>query len=261
MWQDQRGSTTVTLVIAWTVIMLCIALGADVGRAYIIREQLRTAEDAASLAGAQQLQYRVEMRFTREVKITQWICDEDGNLPGEIDDPAAPEPEPVDETEKCTVEEWVSASPLSVTGPEGEVWAELPEIWRDNCSRGDQRCYSKSPTAYQCWLEPIKDEAAIEGKARSAFAWNEVWGNSATRKSLFVDVIGLEQSRPKSVQVIVDGQLEMKSFLLGIIGIPSVGINIPGKAIGIPVRRGESTTTRVPDASGQTVTLTSPCDA
>lgn len=256
------------LILAWAVIMLCVAFGADLGRLFVIREQLRTAQDAAALAGALELEYWIQMEFRREKLHETWLCDEDGYLPGEkpetpSDGDMGAEPpgegvQPFD-PEKCELEEWKPTSPLVVQGPEGERWPQLPADWQAACS-GDFRCFPKSLTNARCWLQPRTDESGLKETARSIFERNEVWGDQATREALSIEVEGLDQFRPRHVAVRVEGRLEMQTYLLATIGLDELLVVTPRAATAVPVRRGNAWTAEVSSPGGQLETLKSPCD-
>lgn len=268
-WRDERGSSTVILVLSWSVILLCVALGADLGRLYIIREQLRTAEDAASLAGALQLEYAVQMEFRREQLHEDWQCDSEGWLPDEkpAGPPADGEPPPIPPIEelspseleaKCAVQEWKPTSPFRVEGTEEERWPTLSTIWQSECG-GEFRC-DPDATVYQCWLQPKVSEEDVAAKARSIFEANEVWGDQATRTNLDIVVKGLKGEHPKRVFVEVDSRLQMRTYLLPLIGLERLEVSLPKPSKGVPVRRGKFWTTQVTDFERELVEIVSPCD-
>lgn len=252
-WRDQRGSTTAAFVLAWSVIMLSVAFAADFGRIFVIREQLRTAEDAAALAGALQLDYKVRFVFAREREVSTWVCEEDA-LP---DTEAAPPT-----LEDCWLRWWAPMADVSVEGWEFKVWPDqLRATWQGLCT-GEFRCTpaEEPPT---CWIEPIESPAVVEGVARSVFKLNETWGKQATVRSVKVGTAKshfVGPARPRTYVVLVEGELEMKTYLLAALGLDKVPVRTleskPRPARAELVRRSKPLEMTLGDHQ-----LTSPCDA
>lgn len=219
-WRSQRGSSSAVFVLLWAVIVICLAMATDLGRIYVVREQLRTAQDAAALAGALQVRYMVEFRFTREVRVVT-PCDLTKLKEGEV----------------ChDVVEWFSASDLVLSGPESEIYVNLAKLKAPHC-RGDYRC-SAQPAVARCWIEPKNGWPAVEALARSTFQQNAQWGAGTAVKSLAVDV--RQTTVPKDFAVHVIGKLETGTPMLAVLGVKSLAVQLPvqeGRAVS--VRRGK----------------------
>lgn len=245
-WRDQRGSTSIVFVLAWSVILLSVAFAADFARIFVFREQLRTAEDAAALAGALQLDYKVRLVFSREKQFEQVICEDEV---------------PEEDTTSCTIEWWEPAADVTVEDWEFAVATEkLWSIWSEQCM-GEFRC-APEKEVFRCWIEPFEGLAALENTARSLFQLNQTWGEQATVRSLDVKVMrsdAVAAGRYRTYQVLVDGELEMKTYLLAVFGIDKLPVKTlelkPKPAKAELVRRSDPLMLKVPERE-----FRSPCD-
>lgn len=219
-WRSQRGSSSAVFVLLWGLIVICLAMATDLGRIYVVREQLRTAQDAAALAGALQVRYMVEFRFTRKVRVV---------IPCDLT--KLPEGSPCVDTVR-----WVSTKDLVLSGPESEIYVNLAKLKAPSCS-GDYRC-SAQPIVARCWVEPKNGWPAVADVARKTFQQNAQWGAGTGVKSLAVDV--RQTTVPKDFAVHVTGKLEMGTPMLAVLGMKSLAVQLPvqeGRAVS--VRRGK----------------------
>ncbi len=275
-WQDQRGSATTVFVLAWSVILITVAFAADFGRIFFIREQLRTALDAASLGGALQLDYKVEMAFT-QWRYHEWrnpVCEEPppydpSDPPPDPDAPLPPpwEPKPAKPLPKQSVSNtcwhlWWAAAPQRVvfTGWEDDVWKGFEARWNQQCEGSDRWCDLTEELNRACWIEPAASDDHVEQVAGQAFGRNQVWGNQATLKQMLVTVergqfAGGNPSRPRQVIVRANGELHMKTYLLAMLGAQYRQLPVEAEVQAELARRGVD---RMVSIDGKT--LTSPCD-
>jgi hypothetical protein len=250
-WRDQRGSSSLIFVLAWSIILLSVAFAADFGRVFFLREQLRTAEDAAALAGALQLDFKVRMVFAREERKSRFICDLKGEAP-----PAA--------MEDCWVYWWEAAPDLVFEGWENEAWSELRETWSLVCTGVQYRCNPAYKEPPRCWVEPIESQEQVVARAKSVFGLNAVWGSQATLRKVGVSTarskfVDGDPKKPRRYEVAVDAELEMKTYLLAAFGVET----IPVKTLEHPPRAATAERVRRSDPLTQTLgdsAVTSPCD-
>lgn len=226
-WLEERGSTSALLLSVWSVALIAIALAIDLGRLFVIREQLRTAEEAAALAGVLQAQYMVEARFPRRQ-----------NQPYQVCEPIGPEGIEV----KChLVDNWVPIAPAVIAGPESEVWPEAHKVWAQQCYGYDIRC-DRQYEASACWIAPRKSWAEVRSAALEAFALNERWGDQASLAgAVDVAVETGNKVRPRQLKVGVTATLEMKTLLFHILGVDSIPVSTQGSPTAADlVRRSET---------------------
>jgi len=215
---QQRGSTSALFVFIWSVALLAIGFALDIGRVFVLREQLRTAEEAAALAGVQQTRYVVEAWFRREENQPVMKCEQvPPALPGE-------EPEL-----KCTlVDNWVEIAPAVIRGPEAEVWPDAHRIWADQCSGHNVRC-ARHYHAAECWIEPRSGWAAVQAVAAEAFQMNVRWGGQArTVGPVTVEIETDGKLRPRQLRVGVAAVLEVDALLLPLVGVDTLTVATPG---------------------------------
>lgn len=62
MLKGKKGSVVVIIAIVMPVLLLLLALVADIGMLYVVRSQLQTVADAASLAGVAFENHEVHLR-------------------------------------------------------------------------------------------------------------------------------------------------------------------------------------------------------
>lgn len=252
--RDQHGSSSVIFLLSWSMILLTVAFAADFGRIFFLREQLRTAKDAAALAGALQLDYKVRLVFAREKKVSEFVC-----TPEQVQEILDEEGSP----DVCWVEKWVQAPDLVFEGWEDEAWPEVGSSWPQLCNGLDYRCTPAYKGPPMCWIEPEDSWDAAAAIARSAFERNQVWGDQATVRGLHVagfkaNFVNGDPSKPRTYEVTVDGQLEMKMYLLAALGKKTLFVRTdpPRPAKAELVRRGDYLTMVLAGNS-----LTSPCDS
>jgi len=209
----ERGSTAALFIFLWSVSLIALGIALDVGRVFVLREQLRTAEEAAALAGVLQARYMVEARFAREENRPFPVCTE---------------PEPGQLPDCHLVDNWVAVDPAVVSGPEAEVWPDAHRLWAAQCNRYNVRC-SRQYSAAECWIEPRADWAALRAAAVSAFEANARWGGQArTAGPVSVNVETGGGSKPRQLRVGVTAVLEMDTLLLPILGVDVLSVTTPG---------------------------------
>jgi len=213
-WWQERGSTSVLFLSIWSVALITLAFAVDVGRVYVVREQLRTAEEAAALAGVLQAQYMVEARFHREENRPRLECEESDE-----------EGEPPD----CHLKDnWVRIAPAVIRGPEAQVWPEAQRAWADQCGGYDIRCKPRYSSS-DCWIEPRQSMAAVRSAALDAFALNDRWGDQARLAGpVAVDLEGVNTSKPRHLKVGVKATLEMETLLLNVLGVDALTVATQG---------------------------------
>lgn len=211
---SERGSTSALFIFFWSVALIALGIALDVGRVFVLREQLRTAEEAAALAGVLQARYVVEARFRREENRPILVCSE---------------PQP-DELPDChLVDNWVAIEPATIRGPEAEVWPDAHRLWAAQCNRYNVRC-SRQYLAAECWIEPRTDWAALRAAALSTFQANARWGGQArTAGPVSVEVETSGGSKPRQLRVGVTAVLEMETLLLPILGVDALSVATPGE--------------------------------
>ncbi|MBP2019175.1 hypothetical protein J2Z79_002592 [Symbiobacterium terraclitae] len=226
----ERGSTSALFIFIWSVALIAVGIALDVGRVFVLREQLRTAEEAAALAGVLQARYVVEARFRREENRPIPVC---------------AELEPTEPPECHLVDHWVAIEPVIIRGPEAEVWPEAHRLWAAQCNRYNVRC-SRQYFAAECWIEPRSDWAAVRSAALSAFQANARWGGQArTAGPVAVEVETGGGSKPRQLRVSVTAVLEMETLLLPILGVDSLMVTTPGEPTAAELVRREWTGQKV----------------
>ena len=212
--KSERGSTSALFIFIWSVALVAVGIALDVGRVFVLREQLRTAEEAAALAGVLQARYMVEARFRREENRPVPVCEE---------------PEPGELPNCHLVDNWVAIDPAIIRGPEAEVWPDAHRLWTAQCSRYNVRC-SRQYAAAECWIEPRTDWAALRATALNTFQSNARWGSQArTLGPVDVEVETGGGSKPRQLRVAVSATLEMETLLLPILGVHSLKVSTPGE--------------------------------
>lgn len=214
----ERGSTSALFVFIWAVALLAIGFALDIGRVFVLREQLRTAEEAAALAGVQQARYVVEARFSREENRPVLEC-----APAP---PAAPGEAP---GQDCRLaDNWVEIEPAVIRGPEAQVWPDAHRLWAEQCARYNVRC-ARQYHAAACWIEPRSDWAALRTAALEAFQLNAGWGSQArTVGPVTVEIETDGKSRPRQLRVGVSAVLEVDTLLLPLVGVDALTVVTPG---------------------------------
>lgn len=153
-WREQGGAAMVLLAISLMTLLLVTGLALDYGRAHLLRAQLQTALDAATLAGALQATPWVEITVRRRYwyRATDYCYDPDNGI-----------------FYPCGAHwEWRDASVPGLVGREYDL---LPDGWRRRVD-----CAWR----YEC-LGAQVDRAWIELKpdaydwARDAFRRNADW--------------------------------------------------------------------------------------
>jgi hypothetical protein len=226
---EQRGSTAALFVFIWAVAVLAIGFALDVGRVFVLREQLRTAEEAAALAGVGQARYAVEAWFRREENQPVTVCE---TVP-----PTEPGGAPA--VECRVVDNWVETSPAVIQGPEAEVWPDAHRLWAEQCIGSHIRC-ARQYYAAGCWIEPRSDWAQVRAAAAEAFQMNAQWGGLArTAGPVAVEVVTDSPFRPRHLRVAVSAVLEMDALLLPLVGVDRLTVATPGEATAAELVRRE----------------------
>ncbi|MEW8978478.1 MAG: Tad domain-containing protein [Symbiobacterium sp.] len=211
--RDARGSTSALFIFVWSVALVALGIALDVGRVFVLREQLRTAEEAAALAGVLQARFMVEARFPREENRPVPVC-----VPGP------------DGLPECRlVDNWVPIEPAVISGPEAEVWPDAHRLWADQCVRPGVRCDRRYKSG-TCWIAPRSDWAAVRAAARDAFEANARWnGQARLAGPVTVEIETDASSRPRQLRVGVTAALEMDTLLLPILGVDALTVKTPGE--------------------------------
>lgn len=205
MMRRQRGSTLVVTVVSWSMFIICLGIAVDLGRLFVFREQLRTAADAAALAGAMQVTRMVRVYMPRDVWEQKTCPDPAGVLP-EVD---------------CSG--FVPASPVDVDGPEVPLWSQ--HTYQSQCNWPYVCDYSVRVVS--CWLEPKGNDWSRPGTvAQQVFDRNAVWGSEA-RKRAPVSVRYTTDSTYRDFTVDVEASLVFDTLLMGGFGIPTVEVFLP----------------------------------
>ena len=206
MMRRQRGSTLVVTVICWSLFIVCLGLAVDLGRFFVYREQLRTATDAAALAGAMEVTRMVRVSVPRQVwDETKTCLDEQGQS---YDCPGL-----------------VSASPFVEEGPEVPLWSQ--QLYQAHCNTWPYVCDTGAQTV-TCWLEPKgNDWSRPRAVARQVFDQNAIWGNGARKRGGDISVAYSESTKYRDFTVDVDAGLLFDTSLMGIVGIPTLEVYLP----------------------------------
>lgn len=153
-WGDQRGAAMVMTAIYLSTLLLFIGLALDYGRAHLLRAQLQTALDAATLAGALQSDSWVEITVLRRqwYKVTDWCWDPDNG-----------------DYYRCGSHwEYRNADVCCIKGLEQDL---LPAGWRGRVDcNWTYDCLG--PRVDRAWL--VMRDSAYDW-ARDAFARNATW--------------------------------------------------------------------------------------
>lgn len=231
---------------AWTAALLFLAFAVDFGRLFLIREQLRAAEDAAALAGALQMEYRIRLEWRRVRVWWETVCE---GAPGA-------------EVDCRPVERRSPMSPLVISGSEASVWPDLRRRLADACASPAVEC--QDLISQKCWLAPRGSMAQVRSRAREAFDQNQWWGKQARLDGPVEITLPNEGAlEPDSFPVEVRARLRMKTLLLAVIGIPELTVEKAGPPTrASPVRRaGGPRTPAVGPLVEAEIPSQSPCDA
>jgi hypothetical protein len=207
---EQRGATMVITAALITVLLLFAGLALDFGRAYLLKAQLQTALDAASLAGALQVVPMVELTIER------WRASEDV-----CTDPVTQKPY------NCL--NWDSASPSVVSGPRWDLIEQGK--WR---TRAGAQC----TWPYRCGSPRITKEWLIlppttVPKAQQTFYMNARWPQG-TELSPRVEDLSISTD-PTKVQVTATARMSAPTTFLKLVGIKQMQFVRKGSAV--PVKR------------------------
>lgn len=208
--REQSGAVMVIAAVALTTLLLFAGLALDFGRAHLLRAQLQTAVDAASLAGALQVIPMVSLEVERweEVAFTRI-------------DPISQKPYLYYELVR-----------VPAAGAAGTEWDLIRRGgWRSAVAwqcRTPYRCVDDYRILRQ-WLVLPDNTATV---ARETFSRNAIWpGGSGGAQVTGLDV-GVDQQK---VEVTTTARLRAPTTFLKLAGIPYLDIHRTGSAI--PVRR------------------------
>lgn len=186
---SERGSSSAILLIAWLVLIGFLGYCFDLALAYVYREQLQTALEAAVTAGAMQAEYRLTVRLERRLWRAEANC---------ITIPV-PNGESVRYEPFCETPSWVTLdhAPAYASGWEETVWwlhqwapqGQAPQpLWEafpDDCGRrpsgepqaaGEVAVVCVAAVVAACGIYE-RAPGAAEAAAWRAYAWNRArWG-------------------------------------------------------------------------------------
>lgn len=245
-WRAQRGSSTPLFLAAWAAALLFLAFAVDFGRFFLVREQLRTAEDAAALAGALQMEYRIRLEWRRVSVRWETVCEASSGT----------------ERECRTVEQRSPMPPLVIAGPEAEVWPGLRRRLAEVCASPAVEC--QDLISQKCWLAPRGSMEQVRSRAREAFMQNQWWGHQARLDGPVEVMLPNEGvAEPQEFPVEVRARLRMKTLLLAAVGIPELTVEKAGPPTrASPVRRdGGPRAPSVGPLVEAEIPSQSPCDA
>jgi len=193
----------------FTILLLFAGLALDFGRAHLLRAQLQTAVDAASLAGALQVVPMVELRISR-LREVEYTC-----------------PDPVTGAPSDCVR-WVRASDVLLEGTELDLL--IQNHWR---LRAGSRCtgsYScDPPTVEREWLVLPATTVPV---AESTFAKNAQWPGGRLKPQ----VLNLRvTTNAAKAEVTATANMVMPTTFLRLVGIDELRFTRSGSAV--PVRR------------------------
>jgi hypothetical protein len=196
---------------SFTALLLFAGLALDFGRAHLLRAQLQTAVDAASLAGALQVVPMVELHIDR------WVWDDQTCY-----DPISKKPY------DCST--WERTSPAVVTGPH----------W-DLVYLGGWRNYTGGQCnwPYQCGTPHIAREWAVLPEstvpvARNTFAQNASWPTGSLGPQVLDLTVTVDRSKPVP-EVTATATMSMPTTFLKLAGIEQLRFTRSGTAA--PVKR------------------------
>ncbi|HYF78410.1 MAG TPA: pilus assembly protein TadG-related protein [Symbiobacteriaceae bacterium] len=209
--RDTRGAVMVMAAASFTALLLFAGLALDFGRAHLLRAQLQTAVDAASLAGALQVVPMVQLRIDR----WEWIH-------SICRDPVS------GRQYDCST--WETTSPAIVEGPH----------W-DLVYLGGWRNYTGGQCnwPYQCGTPHIAREWAVLPEstapvARNTFAQNASWPTGSLGPQVLDLTVTIDRSKPVP-EVTATATMSMPTTFLKLAGIEQLQFTRSGTAA--PVKR------------------------
>lgn len=207
--RDTQGAVMVMAAFTLTILLLFAGLALDFGRAHLLRAQLQTAVDAASLAGALQVVPMVELHINRQRNVS-YTCP----------DPVTGKP--------STCWEWEDASDLSLEGPKWDLITH--DNWR---AKAGSRCnwpYScDPPTITREWLVLPASTIPV---AEATFATNAQWPGGRLKPQ----VLNLRvTTNTSTVKVTATADMVMPTTFLRLVGINEIRFTRSGTAT--PVKR------------------------
>lgn len=207
--RDTQGAVMVMAAATFTILLLFAGLALDFGRAHLLRAQLQTAVDAASLAGALQV---IPMA---ELAIDRWEAIEDT-----CTDPVTKKPY------SCI--SWVSTSPAIVSGTQ----------W-DLINRGEWRARAGAQCAwpYRCGSYTIVREWLVLPEstvpvARNTFGQNARWPGGELGPRVLGLTVTINQAK---AEVTATASMSMPTTFLKLVGIRDLQFTRTGSAV--PVKR------------------------
>ncbi|HWI64197.1 MAG TPA: Tad domain-containing protein [Symbiobacteriaceae bacterium] len=208
--RETQGAVMVMAASTLTILLLFAGLALDFGRAHLLRAQLQTAVDAASLAGALQVIPMVELTIDRWEEVVDTCTD-----------PVTKKPY------SCRSWEW--APPAQVSGPQWDL-LNLGQ-WRARagaqCS-SPYRC-SSPPRVTREWL--VLPESTVP-VARNTFSQNAQWPGGALGPQVQDVTITMNQAK---AEVTARATMTMPTTFLKLVGIRELRFTRTGSAV--PVKR------------------------
>ncbi len=212
LWQQERGAVMVLAAVTLTILLLFAGLVLDFGRAHLLRAQLQTAVDAASLAGALQVVPMVELEVRRWRAYEEWCVD------------------PVTEEQyRCL--QWRRTSPARASGTQWELihLGQWRQAIRSQC-RWPYRCANRY-TIVREWLVLPSSTVPM---AENTFYLNANWPQGRLAPRVRRLRVTTNQAR---AEVTATATLSMPTTFLKLVGIRELEFTRTGTAV--PVRRGE----------------------
>lgn len=207
--RDTQGAVMVMAAFTFTILLLFAGLALDFGRAHLLRAQLQTAVDAASLAGALQVVPMAELQINR-LRAVEYTCY----------DPITGAPS------DCL--DWERASDAVVSGTQWDLIHEGNWKVRTGAScTWPYRC-----TDYDISREWLVLPESTVPVAESTFAKNAQWPGGQLQPQVLNLRVTTNQTK---AEVTARATMVMPTTFLKLVGIDELRFTRTGSAV--PVKR------------------------
>jgi|GEM_PF-5698741 len=207
--REQGGAVTVFVAAAMMALLLFAGMALDFGRAHLLRAQLQTAVDAASLAGALQVVPMAELSITRWETYEDWC-----------QDPVTQKPYRCMETRQ--------APNVTVSGTQWDLLHQ--NLWRQ--AAGGACLWPYNCTTYRLAREWLVLPSDTDDVATAAFYQNARWQGGSSGAQVDGLTIGTD---PLKAEVTATATLTTNTHFLKLVGIRELRLTRTGSAV--PVRR------------------------
>ncbi|HYF95732.1 MAG TPA: Tad domain-containing protein [Symbiobacteriaceae bacterium] len=207
--RETRGAVMVMAAASFTILLLFAGLALDFGRAHLLRAQLQTAVDAASLAGALQVIPMAELRITRWEAAQNTCYDPITGLPYD-----------------CM--EWDSASPAVISGPQWDLI--IQGKWKTRA--GAQCTWPFRCGSYRITREWLVLPESTVPVARNTFAQNARWPDGSLGPQVEDLTVTVNQAK---AEVTARATMSMPTSFLKLVRIRELRFTRTGTAV--PVKR------------------------